>query len=141
MKTRFIYCLLYFISLFFSCTPEHKNEILQDKTDTLLKEKNNPFTDKAGAEMEEETIRYNNGAIKMQGYYVKGKREGVWRSWYSNGKLWSEGTYKQGVKEGKTVVWYENGQKRYEGNYKNNLQTGEWLFWDETGRLIKSQKY
>ncbi len=90
----------------------------------------------------EETGYYQNGEIKIHGYFDQaGKRKGVWEYYYDNGKLWSRCSYTNGIKNGKSEVWYENGQKRYEGEYSNDRQVGAWKFWDEKGNQVHKKDY
>lgn len=104
-----------------------KKDSVTTATDTIS---NDPF-----AKNGEETIKYDNGIVKMHGYYLKGKKEGQWNSWYSNGLPWSETYFEKGIKNGPTKAWYENGKIRYEGAYKNDAKTGYWSYYEENGKL------
>ncbi len=89
----------------------------------------------------EEKVRYPDGALQMQGSYVKNKKDGNWFSWYSDGKPWSETSFDNGVKNGPTKTWYENGKLRYTGQYKNDAQAGVWKYYLETGELGQEVDY
>jgi major membrane immunogen (membrane-anchored lipoprotein) len=51
---------------------------------------------------------YENGQIKVKGYYKDGYPDGKWTAWHENGQKWVEVNYK----DGKMTWWYENGQKK-----------------------------
>jgi antitoxin component YwqK of YwqJK toxin-antitoxin module len=52
-----------------------------------------------------------NGALKEEGFLLKGKRSGVWRSWHANGHLASEGEYADDRESGAWLRWDENGAR------------------------------
>src|SRR5687767_4910386 len=47
--------------------------------------------------------KFDNGVIKMRGFYMNGKRDGQWTSFFSNGKVQSEGFFKAGLRDGKAL--------------------------------------
>ena len=57
----------------------------------------------------------------------RGKKHGIYISWYENSQKRSEGTYKDGSKDGLWIEWDERGQKRSEGAYKDGLKSGAWI--------------
>jgi antitoxin component YwqK of YwqJK toxin-antitoxin module len=80
-------------------------------------------------------LKYDNGLMKVKGFFRFGKRHGMWYYYYPNGFVWSEGLFENGKMSGGSKVYYENGKMRYEGNYKNDLAVGAWNFYDTLGML------
>ena len=129
-----------FLAIFSSCSTPAGEE---KKEELNAAEKIAFDTDTMGAPIlnGEFVKKYDNGIIQMKGDYRKGKRNGMWQSWYPNGTLWSETVFKMGVKEGATVTYYEDGMLRYNGFYKNDQRAGKWKLFDETGKLQKEIDY
>lgn len=90
------------------------------------------------AKTEDHQEFYDNGALKIEGKKVNGKRHGQWTSYYPDGKKWSETTFDNGVKSGPTRSFYENGMMRYSGQYKNDEKAGTWNFYNDAGVLEKT---
>jgi len=84
---------------------------------------------------------HKNGAKRMEGYFVDGKRDGEWLSWFENGSTWSKGYFKDGKRTGKAWVYHSNGQLFMKGAYENGTKTGHWLVFDEEGNLMSDQNY
>jgi antitoxin component YwqK of YwqJK toxin-antitoxin module len=61
---------------------------------------------------------YENGNIKDEGFYEKGKRKGVRKQWHSNGQLFSQCFYLNGDIIGLYKEWNEKGELVKECNYK-----------------------
>lgn len=85
--------------------------------------------------------KYTSGIVQMKGYYINGKREGQWTSFFESGKKQSEGFFKAGLRDGKAVVYFENEQVYYEGYYKNGQEAGKWVFYDPKGKKINEKDY
>ena len=100
----------------------------------------------------QKTITYwDNGQKESEGYYIEGKKEGIWKEWDRWGKLLSKGKYKDGLKDGKWIdqtswnVIYDSiqfpeyyneyfGNNQFgEGNYKGGLKNGKWKTWSYDG--------
>lgn len=128
-------CLL----LIYSCNEDNKK--------TVLSQKDSVANSSAIVKMETgnktgyDTLYFEDGSKKLGGMLVKGKREGIWTSWYPDGTMWSEGEFKNGKPSGKTVTYYETGNKRYEGFYMEGKKAGKWFFWDENGKLVNEQDF
>ena len=123
------------LTLLFSCGDAKEKEKAPEGIDSLVKVKSHrPGSDIENGEVEE---RFSNGIIHIKGYKVKGKREGLWRSWYSNGQLNSELGFVNDKREGPYGVWHENGKKMVEGAYRNDIAVGKWKYWENTGKLVK----
>lgn len=87
------------------------------------------------------TLRYDNGNIKIQGTTKDGKRVGEWKSYFESGKLQSDEFFADDKADGKVIVYFENGQKMYEGQNSMGNMTGIWKFWDDKGKLTSIKDY
>lgn len=96
-----------------------------------------------GTEVEhgEALLWYDNGQVKLQGEYVDGVREGLWRSWHANGKNRGEGRLHRNRRIGTWIMWDENGQKRSELAYDVGLRHGRSTVWDADGNVIETGEY
>lgn len=65
--------------------------------------------------------------------YVKGVKEGLWRTWHTNGQLYKEGTSINNKEHGEYKEYFENGTLRYHYHYDMGKKTGRWLGWYEDG--------
>lgn len=88
--------------------------------------------------MEFQRLKYENGAIKEEGYLLNDKREGLWRFWYENGDKKQEGYYRKGQKDGLWQMWYQRQtdapqSMKCTGVFENGGRKGEWTFFDENG--------
>lgn len=102
---------------------------------------------------------------KDREYYVKGKPDGKWISFYENGKMksienWKDGMlhgkyilyneqgkkvletrYKDGIDNGKYAIYYSDGKPRILGQIKNGIPVGKWKKYSVDGRLAGISKY
>ena len=83
---------------------------------------------------------YDNGQLRLEGFYVSGKKEGAFRWWYASGQLGSEENFINDLKNGLSRQWYANGQLKQEAQYKNGEQKGRIKYWDENGAKRKINK-
>jgi antitoxin component YwqK of YwqJK toxin-antitoxin module len=128
------FCMLSFF-FFSSCEGGKEKTNPTAGVDSLVKVKTHrPGYNVENGEVEE---RFANGVVRIKGYKMKGKREGLWRSWYENGQLNSELSFVHDDREGPYGVWYENGKKMVEGEYKKDVAVGKWKYWDNRGNLAK----
>jgi antitoxin component YwqK of YwqJK toxin-antitoxin module len=67
---------------------------------------------------------YLNNALKEQGVFRMGLKEGNWKCWTEAGVLISETYYKNGVANGKFLRYDANGQVKETGTYKNGKIDG-----------------
>lgn len=80
---------------------------------------------------------YENGQLRSQGTWDKGKQVGAWKYFYDDGKTEQEGKYnKQGKLDGTWRWYYENGTLRREQSFIAGLEDGEYTEYEENGRLI-----
>ena len=96
-----------------------------------------------GTEVEhgESLIWYDDGQVKMQGEYIDGVRDGLWRSWWSDGIMRGEGRLYRNKRIGTWTMWHENGQKRIETSYDKGLTHGRSTTWDAEGNVVETGEY
>ena len=76
------------------------------------------------------TYFYNNGQNKEEGYYLIGKKHGIWNAWYKNGNKKSETTFLNGKSDGKSTVWSPDGKESFELIWKRGKKfDGIWTNW------------
>lgn len=84
---------------------------------------------------------YPSGKLKAIGFYKKGKKNGVFKTYNEeDGTLFLEQYYTTGLEDDliKCVFYYKNGNVEKEGTAyeRNNWEiTGEWKYYDEQGKL------
>lgn len=65
------------------------------------------------------TYYYDNGNVKVQGFFKNKKLTGVWTAFDNDGKKTKIANYENGVKTGKWFIWDKDSLK--EINYDNNV--------------------
>lgn len=84
---------------------------------------------------------YPSGKLKAVGFYKKGKKNGVFKTYNEeDGTLFLEQYYTTGLEDDliRCVFYYKNGNVEKEGTAyeRNNWEiTGEWKYYDEQGKL------
>ena len=53
---------------------------------------------------------YDNGQLRLEGYYVNGQKQGAFRWWHPSGQLGSEEFFVANIKDGLSRMWHANGQ-------------------------------
>ncbi len=100
------------------------------------------YQEKDGEEiLIEEKHYHENGALKMQGKFLNGKRDGDWKAYFNNDTLQSIGEFKNGLRIGEVKVYFPDGQLRYEGKYEKDKRVGHWKFYNDRGELIKEEDF
>jgi antitoxin component YwqK of YwqJK toxin-antitoxin module len=69
--------------------------------------------------------RYENGKLKMEGWFLEGKKDEVWTWYYENGKVSKEKRYLDGKLNGLSKEWNENGQLTRTVNYKDGIKADD----------------
>jgi antitoxin component YwqK of YwqJK toxin-antitoxin module len=111
------------------------------------------------------TEYYASGRMKLEGFFVDGKRHGVFSTYYPNGIKATQRQFVSGVEHGRYVAWDENGykywevqyvqgkphgpyssyypsgQKRGEGNCIFGRQHGQHRVYDKQGNLVRVTRY
>ena len=67
---------------------------------------------------------YPSGSLQMEGQYLYGKQELLWREFYENGVINSSGRYAKGVKDGKWAHFHQDGNKDKDLNYSMGVLDG-----------------
>jgi antitoxin component YwqK of YwqJK toxin-antitoxin module len=67
---------------------------------------------------------YLNNALKEQGLFNMGLKDGNWKSWTEEGVLLAEINFKNGVEEGNFYTYTAIGQLKEAGNYKKGKIDG-----------------
>ncbi|MCB1005945.1 MAG: toxin-antitoxin system YwqK family antitoxin [Acidimicrobiales bacterium] len=86
-------------------------------------------------------ILYPNGALKSEGTWVAGRREGEHRSWHPNGELHSREQWTDNLREGSSVYFSEEGVRIAEGGYSDGFKAGPWRTWFKDGSLASEGAY
>lgn len=68
-------------------------------------------------------------------------RHGLFQSYWQNGNLKSEGYYARGRETGFWSDYHENGQMAASGQYVEGKQHGTWRFWDSESNEEQSAEY
>lgn len=84
--------------------------------------------------------KYDSGQLRLEGFYVAGKKEGAFRWWYASGQLGSEENYLNDLKHGVCRQWHANGQLKQEAQYQNGKQKGRTKYWDKNGAKRKIKR-
>ncbi len=78
----------------------------------------------------------STGQLLIEGYYSKGLKNGLWKSWYPNGQLKTLQSYKMGLANGEFIDYNFNGQVQKMSRYKNGLLKKETLYKANGLRLV-----
>lgn len=78
---------------------------------------------------------YLNGKKEEEGYFKKGKVDGLNKVYFPNGNVDHYITYVNGIENGESKEYFVNGQVRQEGLFKNGKEDGIWKEWYSTGQL------
>ncbi|MEE9167268.1 MAG: hypothetical protein V3U24_07405 [Candidatus Neomarinimicrobiota bacterium] len=108
------------------------------------------LVDKEGVKYYEASLRpysgrvhesWDNGNMKLEGSYKRGKEEGTWTWWYYSGQKLCEGTFDDGKRGGIWIWWFEHGQKSREESYADGLLDGKSTMWREDGEILGETIY
>ncbi|MEH6517276.1 MAG: hypothetical protein V7742_11360 [Halioglobus sp.] len=86
---------------------------------------------------------WSAGAIHIERNYANGKLEGLSRSWHPDLHPWNhqqntESSYTSGKKDGLSLEWYPNGKLASQNNYVNGKSEGLQSSWYENGTPIRT---
>jgi uncharacterized protein len=84
---------------------------------------------------------FENGKVKTEGNYLKGKAQGEHKEYYMNGKVSVESNYVDDKLNGMYKSYFFNGKLAYEGNYLNNKKEGIWYTYNALGILINEEYF
>jgi hypothetical protein len=75
-----------------------------------------------------------NKNLKEEGFFVKGLKDGAWKSWDETGILKDMTTWKKGVKDGDFLTFDNKGKVKQQGRYSENMLDGKSITIDESGK-------
>ena len=104
-----------------------KSEDLKKEAQKVIKENFPNLIIVEGSELEFEfTLKIPSSAYKKEeGYFIDGKKDGIWTWWDENGQITSEKYYKDGKETVVKTKYHENGQILALVYYKNNITVGK----------------
>ena len=70
-----------------------------------------------------------------EGYYVNGRKEGIWTKFFADGGVQLKGTYNNNRPEGPFTRYYPNGKIAEQGDFRSNGYKGLLLRYHENGQL------
>jgi antitoxin component YwqK of YwqJK toxin-antitoxin module len=70
-----------------------------------------------------------------EGYYVNGRKEGIWTKFFSNGQAQLKGTYRNNRPEGDYTRYYSNGQIAEQGEFQSNRYKGALVRYHQNGHV------
>ena len=80
---------------------------------------------------------YKNNQIVEDGYYVNGKKNGVWKAYHSTGKVENEIKFVNDEPNGPAKFYSEEGKLIVEGNMKGREFIGDYFVYDALGNKLK----
>jgi len=86
-------------------------------------------------------INYPNGVMKAKGKMLKGKKIGLWESFYPSGTKQSSTYFVDGKQEGYSITYHKNGAIKYRGQFKNGESSGHWEFYNASGDLVSEKDF
>ena len=118
------FSLLLSISAFSNPDEVRKKDLRIVEKIYYLKDSEVPFTGKV-----------SEGKDRL--YYLNGKQDGKWISFYKNGNIKSIVNWKDGKLNGKYIIYVynSNGTYRTKGAYSMGKPIGEWEYYDKDGKL------
>ncbi|MBN2165662.1 MAG: toxin-antitoxin system YwqK family antitoxin [Marinilabiliaceae bacterium] len=79
--------------------------------------------------------------VVEKGFYVDGKKDGLWISYFPNGKEKHRITFKNGIASGLAVFYYENGKMWEQGIWEIDHWVGKYQFFYPSGQIAYDWNY
>lgn len=79
--------------------------------------------------------------IFVKGNLIKGKRNGLWLTYFKSGQIRFEENYKDDLLQGKKTTYFESGQIEFEEHYKDNLLHGTYTSYDKEGNVLYTTQF
>ncbi len=150
MKTKALHFSLLIISfLFFSFSDPYSIKRISDKDfryefytiSKVIKPKNNKIyywfkggvihnaqSGIAGELLNDKFVKmHHSNQLAEQGFFKKGLKVGLWKTWYQSGMIETTQKWSNGIKSGSFYNYNENGELIQKGKYKNNKKNGTWI--------------
>ena len=83
---------------------------------------------------------YNTGKIAEEKEYSNDFEEGVWNQYFANGKKKLTATYKNGALEGRATYYSKGGVKAVSGIFVKGARDGYWTFYEGDGRTVRKKE-
>jgi len=84
---------------------------------------------------------YLDKNLKETGYFDKGLKQSLWKSWNAEGILKEEWNFSKGQKNGEYATYRENGVLQEKGKYKKDRRNGGYEKYNEAGVLTEKGSY
>lgn len=75
------------------------------------------------------------------GVLIRGKKNGIWRSYYPNNKLKEESILKMGLNHGTSKGYRVDTQLDFVGGYYYGLKVGEWKYYNDFGKVVFKENF
>jgi antitoxin component YwqK of YwqJK toxin-antitoxin module len=82
-----------------------------------------------------------DGVIRIEGQFMSGVGEHLWRYYYQSGELSVEESYHEGQRQGLSTTYWENGQLKAQGMYMKDRKSSTWTYWDEDGNITHTDEF
>ena len=115
-----VFSLLLSISVFSTPMKVRKKDLKVIEKIYYLKDSEVPFTGKV-----------SEGRDRL--YYLNGRQDGKWISFYKNGNIKSIVNWKDGKLNGKYIIYENNGMKSTETVYKDGKENGDYFLYNTNG--------
>lgn len=125
--------LLFFIGCLVLLTIPVRGQELRE-VDGICYSGDKPFTGKS-------FTHYDNGKVKMESSFKKGKKDGLFKVWFESGLLNEIRHYRKNEMDGQWTTWNDKGIKVGEAGYRKGQKHGQWLVWSDDGKLIYEMYY
>lgn len=99
------------------------------------------ITTEAGLRIGDWRHYYESGAVKSEGGYENGKKEGLWRFYAPTGELIQTGLFREGLFHGEWIWYYLSKRLHRKEHYKKGKEHGLFQEWDNEGKLILEGTY
>jgi hypothetical protein len=73
------------------------------------------------------TKMYHSNQLAEEGFFRKGTKRGLWKTWYANGVLETTQYWVSGLKSGLYLHYDQNGKLIEKGRYTNSRKYGKWI--------------
>ena len=83
--------------------------------------------------LEEGLWKYQLGDHREEGTYRGGMRNGEWKYFYDDGKLAFQGSFIDDNPNGRHIWYWPDGKKKDEGEFINGMKTGDWIQYNQDG--------
>lgn len=84
---------------------------------------------------------YENKDTLQIGYFIKGKKNGVFRTFFPKNKIESIINWNNDFQSGQSIYYHENGKVKQVGLFQKNKTIGNWFLYDEVGKLIIKKNF